>query len=116
MINTVQYDSIQYNIMQCNAIQYSTTPFQRNQWNAVQYMYNTVNAMQRNPTQHNRIQYNTTQNKIMHAIQSNTLCIEIVNNCILISVFQFYYFKWIKKWRDNEIANQKARKNKNPEL
>ena len=42
--------------------------------------------------------------------------IEIVNNCILISVFQFYYFKWIKKWRDNEIANQKARKNKNPEL
>ena len=43
-------------------------------------------------------------------------CIEIVNNCILISVFQFYYFKWIKKWRDNEIANQKASKNKNPEL
>ena len=35
---------------------------------------------------------------------------------MLISVFQFYYFKSIKKWRDNEVANQKASKNKNPEL
>ena len=87
------------------------------QLNAIQY--NTVNAMQSIPTQHNTIQHNTTQNKIMqyNARLFNTIqCAEIVNNCMLISVFEFYYFKWIKKWRDNEVANQKASKNKNPEL
>ena len=65
VVNTIQYNTIQYNAIQCNAMQYNAM-----QCNTIQYNAMQCNTIQYNAMQCNAMQYNTMQ---CNAIQYNTM-------------------------------------------